>query len=62
MPYLHDFVGLGELEKVFGGDRDRAICAVDVLIERGTVEFKENCSPPHYQAWRRIPPLVIHDV
>lgn len=55
MPYLHDIVSLHALAELFGGDRDRAIRAVDVLIERGEVRFLENCSPPHYQAWRAIP-------
>lgn len=55
MPYLHDIVSLHALAELFNGDRDRAICAIDVLIERGEVWFLENCSPPHYQAWRAIP-------
>jgi hypothetical protein len=55
MPYLHDFVSLGELVDLFDGDRNRAIVAVNALVDRGEARFHENCSPPTYQAFRTIP-------
>ena len=59
MPYLHESVGAHEIVKLLGS-RDRAWRALVALVQDRKIQYLENCSPDHYQAFAEVspPPLI----
>lgn len=55
MPYLHESMPAHGAEKLLGS-RDRAQRALVALVQDRKIQYLENCSPDHYQAFAEMPP------